>query len=155
MTSWGEFEAEYPALAELGRGLFEGTRLVILGSLRRDGWPRISPVEPLFFADELYLGMMWQSLKARDLQRDPRCSVMNATNDRMATEGEFKLTGRAIEVVEPAERTSYAASLYEQLGFSPEDSGEPDYHLFKIAIATASFAKIQDEEWVRLFWRAG
>ena len=65
------------------------------------------------------------------------------------------MTRRAIEVVEPAERASYAASPYEQLGFSPEDSGEPDFHLFKIAIATASFAKIQDEEWVRLFWRAG
>ncbi len=129
-----------------------------MGSLRKDGLPRISPVEPLFFSGELYLGMMWQSRKALDLQRDPRCTVMNTVHDRMIPDGEFKLFGRAVEVTDPGERAAYASSLYEQLGFSPTDTGDADdegYHLFKIDIGSASFAKIQNDEWARSFWRAG
>ncbi len=155
MTSWGDFEAADPEFAALGRALFLETQLTLLGSLRKDGWPRISPVEPLFFSGELYLGMMWQSRKALDLLRDSRCTVMNTVHDRMIPDGEFKLFGRAVEVTDPGERTAYESALYEQLGFSPTDTGDEDYHLFKIDIASASFAKIQNDEWVRRFWRAG
>ena len=152
-VSWADFEAAEPELAALGRALFLETQLVLLGSLRKDGWPRISPVEPLFFAGELYLGMMWRSYKALDLRRDSRClmvMVMNTVHDRMLKDGEFKLTGRAVEVEDTSERAAYEAALREQLGF---DIAGEDYHLFKIAIATASFAKIENEDWVRKFWR--
>ena len=150
-ASWGDFEAADPELAALGRALFLETQLVLVGSLRKDGWPRISPVEPLFFASELYLCMMWRSYKALDLRRDSRCMVMNTVHDRMLKDGEFKLTGRAVEVADAAERKAYEAALLERLGF--DLTGE-DYHLFKIAIASASFAKIENEDWVRRFWRA-
>ena len=106
MTSWGDFEAADPELAALGRALFLETQLTLLGSLRKDGWPRISPVEPLFFFGELYLGMMWQSRKALDLLRDSRCTVMNTVHDRMIPDGEFKLFGRAVEVTDSDERTA-------------------------------------------------
>ena len=146
---WGDFEAADPQLAALGRALFLETQLVLVGSLRKDGWPRISPVEPLFFAGELYLGMMWRSRKALDLRRDPRCTVMNTVHDRMLKDGEFKLFGVAVEVEDPSERAAYEVAIREQLGF--DLTGE-DYHLFKIAIA--SFAKIENGEWVRKFWRS-
>lgn len=151
MTRWGGFEAAEPALAALGRGLFDETQLALVGSLRRDGWPRISPVEPLFFAGELYLGMMWQSRKAQDLRRDPRCTVMNTVHDRHIPDGEFKLFGRAVEVTDAAERAAYETALRERLGF---DVGGSAYHLFALDIESASFAKIENEEWVRRFWRA-
>lgn len=153
-TSWGEFEAASPDLARLARGLFDETGLVLLGTIRRDGSPRISPVEFFIFTGELYLGMIWQSRKAQDLQRDPRCMVMSTVHDRMLKDGEFKMSGIAAEVVDEAERQAWAAALLEHMGFSPEDDDEP-YHLFKIGILTASFAKIENNDWFRLFWRAG
>lgn len=153
-VSWGEFEAASPELAQLGRGLFNETELVLLGTIRKDGSPRISPVEFFFFAGELYLGMMWRSYKALDLRRDSRCMVMNTVHDRMLKDGEFKMAGIAIEVTDEAERQAWAAALLEHMGWSPESQPE-QYHLFKVRIATASFAKIENEDWVRKFWRAG
>ena len=70
--TWGKFKSHSPELAALGEERFESTGLVLLGTLRKDGWPRISPVEPLIADGHLYLGMMWQSRKALDLLRDPR-----------------------------------------------------------------------------------
>ena len=153
-ASWGEFEAASPELARLGRGLFDETGLVLLGTIRRDGFPRISPVEFFIFSGELYLGMIWRSYKAQDLQRDPRCMVMSTVHDRMLKDGEFKMAGIAAEVTDTAERRAWSAALLEHMGFSPEDGDEP-YHLFKIGVLTASFAKIENDDWYRLFWRAG
>lgn len=151
---WGEFEAASPELAKLARGLFDDTGLVLLGTIRRDGSPRISAVEFLFFADEMYIGMIWQSYKAQDLQRDARCTVMSTVHDRMLGDGEFKMYGVATEVTDEAERQAWAAALMEHMGFSPEDDDEP-YHLFKVRVGTASFAKIENDDWFRLLWRAG
>ena len=153
-ASWGAFETASPELAGLARGLFDETRLVLLGTIRRDGSPRISPVEFFIFAGELYLGMIWRSYKAQDLQRDPRCMVMSTVHDRMLKDGEFKMAGIATEVTEETERQAWAAALLEHMGFSPEEDNEP-YHLFKIGVATASFARIENDDWFRLFWRVG
>ena len=153
-VSWGEFEASSPELARLGRGLFDETGLVMLGTIRKDGSPRVSPVEFFIFAGELYFGMIWRSYKAQDLQRNPRCMVMNTVHDRMLPDGEFKIAGTATEVTDNAERQAWAAALMEHMGFSPEEDDEP-YHLFKVGILTASFAKIENSDWYRLSWRAG
>ncbi len=57
----------------------------------------------MFFSGQLYLSM-WRSQKALDLLRDPRCCVHNAVSDRMATDGEFKVYGRALDITNPEER---------------------------------------------------
>ncbi len=71
---WKELKRSDPGLAALGEERFERTGLVLIGTLRKNGWPRISPVEALIAGGHLYLGMMWQSRKALDLLRDPRCT---------------------------------------------------------------------------------
>jgi hypothetical protein len=55
---WDEFAAAAPELAVLGEGRFHLRELCLVGTLRRNGWPRISPVEPDFVDGELMLGMM-------------------------------------------------------------------------------------------------
>ena len=75
MASWGEFVGADPAFGHLAQERIERDGLVLVGTLRRNGWPRISPVEPLIVDGRLYLGMMSQSRKALDLRRDPRCVV--------------------------------------------------------------------------------
>ncbi len=151
---WEQFRNSSPKLAALGEERFERTGLVLLGTLRKNGWPRISPVEPLIFDGHLYLGMMWQSRKALDLLRDPRCTVHNTVSDRHASEGEFKVYGRAVDVTDPEERSRYAVALYEKIEWNPED-GDAEYHLFSVDIESASFAIIENEQWTRKLWKAG
>ena len=140
-----------PELAALGLERFEKTGLALVGTLRKNGWPRISPVEPVIADGNLYLGMMWQSVKALDLLRDPRCTVHSTVSDRLGTEGEFKVYGRAVDVTDRAERARFAEALFEKIGWRPE---EPDYHLFSVDIESAAWAIIRNGERVQRVWRA-
>ena len=150
-TTWGEFAASNPELAALGEEQFAVTGLALLGTLRRDGWPRISPVEPFIVDGELYLGMMWRSVKALDLQRDPRCVVHSTVSDRYGSEGEFKVYGRAVEVADLEERRRFADAVYEAIGFRPE---EPEFHCFAIAIESVVFSRLEGGEFHRQVWKS-
>ncbi|MGH9429051.1 MAG: pyridoxamine 5'-phosphate oxidase family protein, partial [Terriglobia bacterium] len=72
---WAEFTAACPELAEMAQRRFVRDQLVLVGTLRTDGWPRISPCEVDIAAGHLFLGMMWRSTKALDLLRDSRLIV--------------------------------------------------------------------------------
>jgi hypothetical protein len=151
VVDWSDFEREAPALAAHGRALFDAAGVVLVGSLRGDGWPRISPVEPLIADGRLYLGMMWQSRKALDLRRDPRCTVQSAIGDKHATSGEFKVYGRAVEVFEPDERARFCRALEAAIGWSPPG----DFHLFAVDIVQVGIARVIDEVLRAQSWRPG
>ena len=55
---WDEFRSRSPELAALGEERFESAGLVLIATLRKNSWPRVSPVEPLIANGYLYLGMM-------------------------------------------------------------------------------------------------
>ena len=95
--TWRELELGAPELARLGRERLESAGVGLLGTLRRDGSPRISPIEPYFARGELVFGAMVWSLKVRDLQRDARCVVHSAVTGPNSGESELKLYGRAVE----------------------------------------------------------
>jgi hypothetical protein len=97
MISWREFEAAAPAIAHAGARRLEATRIALLGTIRKDGSPRISPVEPFLSEGELVFGAMAWSRKTRDLQRDSRCVLHSAVTAPDQGEPELKLYGRAIE----------------------------------------------------------
>ncbi len=149
--NWKEFSVAAPSLAKVGEERINRHGLILLGTIRKNGWPRIAPVEPCIADGHLYLGMMWQSRKALDLLRDPRCTVHSIVSNRDGSDGEFKLYGRAVDVQDPEMRSRYADALYAQIGWRPE---EPEYHLFSIDVETASFSIIQNNEWVRQIWHA-
>ncbi len=133
--NWQEFAAAAPELAAAGAERFEQTGLVLVGTLRRDGWPRISPVEPYIVDGELMLGMMWQSRKALDLLRDPRLVVHSTTCNREGTEGDFKLYGRANDVPDVRMRQRYEDALEAKIHWRPPNP----YHLFSVEIESAAF----------------
>lgn len=149
--NWSEFKLESPELAALGEERFERTGLVLVGTIRKDGWPRISPVEPLIFEGQLYLGMMWQSRKALDLLRDPRCAVNSIVSDKEATEDDFRLFGVAVEENDLEVRSRYCEALFEKIGWRPQ---EPEYHLFAIDILSAASIRFENEEMKHTIWRA-
>jgi hypothetical protein len=105
---WSDFERASPTLAQAARARLEGTRIALLGTLRADGSPRISPIEPYFTSADLLLGAMARSLKARDLVRDPRCVLHSTISDPDAGEAEFKLYGTAVAVADAERRNARA-----------------------------------------------
>ena len=150
-VTWQQFASAEPELAALGVAMFGRTGLALVGTLRRDGWPRISPVEPFIADGQLYLGMMWQSVKALDLLRDPRCVVHSTVSDREGSEGEFKVYGRAVEVISLDERRRFGEAVYAAIGHGLE---EPEFHCFAIAIESVAFSQLRGEEFHRQVWKA-
>ncbi|MEA2267480.1 MAG: hypothetical protein QOC64_90 [Solirubrobacteraceae bacterium] len=101
MARWSEVEAEAPQLSALALGLLNAFTHKTLATLRRDGSPRISGTEVRFADGELWLGSMWRSLKALDLQRDPRFALHSGSADPPRWTGDAKLAGRVEEVTDP------------------------------------------------------
>lgn len=103
MASWAEFASAEPALASRVKERFAIRKHKTLATLREDGSPRISGIEVEFANGELFLGMMPDSVKLRDLERDPRIALHSPTDDPpegnpQGWPGEAKLAGQALEV---------------------------------------------------------
>ena len=86
-----------PEIARLGMARLDSAHLALLGTLRRDGSPRISPIEPYFAQGHLLIGAMAWSAKAADLRRDPRYVLHSVVTEPDSGEGELKLYGSADE----------------------------------------------------------
>jgi hypothetical protein len=99
--SWAALETAGPELAREGWARFERTRVALLGTIRVDGSPRISPVEPFLLAGELVFAVM-ASPKLDDLRGDGRCAIHSSVSDSSGTQGEFKVYGRAVPTSEPS-----------------------------------------------------
>jgi hypothetical protein len=118
MTTWDDVTAEAPELAALVQRRFEATGLGLLATLRADGSPRISGLEPLFSGGELWLGMMPGSRKSADLQRDPRFALHGATIDKNVTEADVKVAGRAVPAGDD-DAAAFATALEKATGHPP------------------------------------
>jgi hypothetical protein len=96
-AGWREMELGAPEIARLGMARLNAARIALLGTLRCDGSPRISPVEPYFAAGQLLVGAMAWSTKAADLRRDPRYVLHSTVTGPDSGEEELKLYGSAVE----------------------------------------------------------
>jgi hypothetical protein len=146
---WDEFVEACPELAALGEERFRARELCLLGTLRRNGWPRITPVEPDFVDGELMSGMMWRSPKALDLLRDPRCVAHSVVSRRDGDEGDFKLYARARQIDDADVRARYRATIKERIDWEPT---EPDYHLFAFEVESAGFVTFDPEHRYGMAW---
>ena len=139
MTSWQDFAADAPELAQRVRTAFTVRRHATMATLRRDGSPRISGTDVRFddATGELRLGSMPNARKAQDLQRDPRVALHSPTvdpppGDDPAWPGEAKLAGTAVE----------------------EPSGDAS-HSFRLDIAEAVWTHLAGGRLVIESWHAG
>jgi hypothetical protein len=129
---WADVEAQQPRLAELGRQRLAEPGVVLVGTVRKDGTARISAVEPFFWRGDLWLPMLLDSFKAKDLVRDPRILVHNIVTSRDGTtEGEFMLRGRALLEHDPRVEEEIAAEIARRLPWRPEPG---KFHLFRVEI---------------------
>jgi hypothetical protein len=137
---WDGFAASAPVLAAEGRARLDRSGLVMLGTLRRDGSPRVTPIEFFLFDGDLTLSGMWRSVKLLDLLRDPRCMIHSTTSDKEGTEGDFKIAARAIPEDDPAYRERWGAALHAAIGWRPDGP----FHLFRLDIESAALLQFGD-----------
>jgi hypothetical protein len=159
MATWTEFAEESPDLAALAERRLVATELMMLGTLRADGYPRISPVEPV--VDEgklilhdgyLYFGSMGGSTKALDLRRDPRCSLHTATADKNVSEGDVKFWGYGNELIDDAELDRFADETERRMGWRPETG---KFHVFLVDLLGASSVQVKGDVLLVTTWKPG
>jgi hypothetical protein len=91
-----------------------------MATIRRDGSPRISGMEIRFDDDRVTFGLMDDSMKLRDVQRDPRVAFHSPSADPPEDApdkwvGEAKLAGRAVSraPVDDADGNNYELDITE------------------------------------------
>jgi hypothetical protein len=118
MTTWQEFTEAAPRIAGVfTRRHAAAGSLCMLATLRSDGYPRISPMEPRIFEGQLWVVGMPGTTKFRDLARDPRFCLHTATVDTEVKEGDAKLWGTVVDVPDKELHQRWAAALFEETGF--------------------------------------
>jgi hypothetical protein len=134
---WEHLEQQAPRLASVAHDRLIAPGVLLVATVRHDGTPGLSPVEPLVLDGDLWLSMMWQSRKALDLLRDDRILVHSVITHREGSEGEVKVRGRGIPIADADRRGRYCDEV-SVLGWRPE---EPYFHLFRIDIMDVSFVR--------------
>jgi hypothetical protein len=153
MITYGEFEAAAPTVATPIRERLEKAGLTMLATIRRDGSPRISPVEVQFIDGHLYFGSMPQAQKANDLDRDPRCALITPLADKLDLAGEGKLFAEVRRVTDVAEAESVLRSSAEENGMDPEALlGSPVY---EVLVKGAAWQYLENDAWTTRSWTEG
>ena len=150
MLTWSELETAAPEIAARGRELLERFQFVLVGTLMKDGSPRVNPCEAYVIDGHLLLNMMPSSLKALDLLRDPRVYIHTPVTSKDGTDGEFKLAGVAA-VLEDVELRSKLDDLFWQM---IEWRPAPDSHYFEVLAERVAYHRYGEAE-VALRWRTG
>ena len=134
MPSFSEFEAAAPALAAAVKERFTVRTHHTLATLRADGAPRISGTECRFADGELWIGSMWQALKARDLLRDPRYALHAGSDDPPGWTGDAKVAGVAEAITD----------LETILKHNGEAANDGESHLFRLDVTEASTVHVDE-----------
>ncbi|MGQ4599968.1 pyridoxamine 5'-phosphate oxidase family protein [Nocardia sp. R6R-6] len=152
MTSWSRFTEEAPHVAEifLRRHRAAGN-LCMLGTLRSDGYPRISPVEPRIFEDYLVIVGMPGTTKFRDLARDPRFCLHTATVDTNVGDGDAKLFGTVVDLSDRDLHARFAQHLFDESEF--DIRGQEFDHFYVADLTGASTVELIDNRLDITIWK--
>lgn len=154
MALWTDFAAAAPRIAEVFTRRHAATgNLCMLGTLRPDGFPRISPMEPRFLEGDLWLVGMPDTAKFADLAADPRFALHTATVDTQVGDGDAKLWGRVEDVRDEALHQRFAVAVYEDIGLDLRGATF-DQFLRADIVGAASVAVGNDQMHVTT-WREG
>jgi hypothetical protein len=154
MVAWEDFTDEAPGIAEVFVRRHSATgKLCMLATIRSDGYPRISPMEPRIFEDRLVLVGMPGTTKFRDLGRDPRFCLHTATVDPYVGEGDVKLWGEVRNEQDRDLHARFADDLFEDAGL---DLRGQVFDPFYVADLTgASSVQFANEQLTITIWKPG
>ncbi|GAA4791899.1 pyridoxamine 5'-phosphate oxidase family protein [Actinomycetospora chlora] len=154
MPLWTDFAAAAPRIAEVFVRRHRACgNLCMLGTLRPDGFPRISPMEPRFLEGDLWIVGMPHTAKFADLFADPRFALHTATVDTQVGDGDAKIWGRVEDVRDEALHERFAQSVYEEIGLDLR--GQSFDHFFRVDVVGAASIALEDGHLDVTTWREG
>jgi hypothetical protein len=154
MARWSVFAEEAPHISEVFVRRHGATgNLCLLATLRSDGYPRISPIEPRVFDGHLVLVGMPGTTKFKDLGRDPRFCLHTATVDPYVAEGDAKLFGVVENLQDGDLHAAFADNLFEESGFDLR--GEVFDPFYVADIMSASTVELADIRLRITIWKEG
>lgn len=154
MTGWKEFAEAAPRIAAVFARRHAATgNLCMLATLRSDGFPRISPVEPRFFEDHLWIPGMPGTTKFTDLARDPRFCLHTATVDTGVKDGDAKLWGMVVDVQDKALRQRFAEDVFRQTGL--DIRGQDFDHCYRADLIGGSAVRVANGHMDIAIWKRG
>lgn len=154
MTTWNDVHSIAPDLVERARTLFASTTNSVLATIRADGSPRVSGIDPWFTAGEMFIGFMPGSRKLADLQRDPRLAIHGIPWESRRVrdgaddpgEGDVKLTGSAV-ALDPASLAEAKTAFEAERGFEM-----PEGDMFRVDLSSLVLISVDGEELVIDRW---
>lgn len=149
MLTWRDLELEQPAFAAAAGNLFRVHKHHVLGTLRKNGAPRLSGQEVWFSEGELWFGAMAGALRAHDLQRDARFELHTSSIDPPGWTSDAKLAGLAQEVTDPATVRGAMAAR--------EEAPPGRFHLFRCRVTEVVLTRLGEPPDHLVFesWRDG
>jgi hypothetical protein len=147
VLTWTEFEQAAPEIAARGRELIERFQFVFVGTLTKDGSPRVNPVEAYLIDGHLLVNMIPRSLKALDLLRDPRLYV-HAPVTAKEGDPEFKLAGRAVVLEDETLERKLSDLFWQMIRWRPA----ADSHTFELLAERAAYVTYGDGQ-TSVRWR--
>lgn len=144
---WADFVAGAPELGRTASSLIQRFGFVYVGTVRRDGAPRISPVEAHVARGALMLVMVAASRKAGDLARDPRVTLQSPVTDPGDPGMELKLRGRVTEVDE-GQRAATADVVEAASGWRPQ----PSWRFFAVDVESVAVLEWEQGEMILSRW---
>jgi hypothetical protein len=156
MSSFADVENAEPDLADRARAILRSTTNAVLGTIRRDGSPRLSGADPYFHDGQLRIWSMPGARKGQDLRRDPRVALHSIPWDSRKLrdgagdvgEADAKVSGTAVLALDHGERSAFRAWLRSERGFEPPE----DWDLFTIDIDALTVIAVDDGQLVVDRW---
>lgn len=154
MVNWNEFAEQAPHIAQIFVRRHTATgNLCFLGTVRSDGYPRISPLEPRLSDGELVIVGMPGTTKFVDLGRDPRFCLHTATVDPHLADGDVKLWAKARNLQDESFHQRFAQDLLDETGMDLR--GEVFDPFYVADITGASSIELAGEQLEITIWRPG
>lgn len=116
-----------------------------MGTLRRDGAPRLSGMETPIRDGHLWLAMDPDSRKADDLRRDPRFSIHSAPDGEDLASGDARIEGRVLSALD-----TEVALFVEGHRFPIDDPSTMS--LFTADITRVVLARVEGQSLVVMAW---
>jgi hypothetical protein len=140
VISWRDFKVQQPDFAQQGAELLYhfGVGLAFLGTVRRDGGPRLHPICPLVTEEGLYAFIV-PSPKLRDLRRDGRYAMHSYPLED--NEDAFYLSGAASQVTEPAVRDRLGRQFADERSDQAIPAPGDEQHLFEFGVHMAMLTR--------------
>lgn len=138
VASFADVENVAPDLADRARAILTSTTNALLGTIRRDGSPRLSGADAFFHDGQLRIWSMPGARKGQDMRRDPRVAVHSIPWDSRRLrdgaadvgEADAKVSGAARLTTDASDVSAFRAWLQSARGFEPPEN----WDLFTIDI---------------------